>query len=246
MPIMRNLSTDYGEVYIGADEEIYAWMLGAIEEAVLNKDATLARIGLSGGSTPKAFYTWCTDNDVMSPLIAHQCCWTTSDERHVLQDSPESNFGNACRMMLNPLKVPQANRWPWPTLLTPGGAAKNVNDQWDRYVKHKRGFNLCFLGLGEDCHTASLFPQCPLIGSGLDENFAAVEWPERGWRLTITEAGLARSDKIVVAVTGAGKQDALYSVFHGTFDPFHKPAQVLKPMAKQVVWLLDEAAAQKL
>ena len=243
---MRNLSTDYGEVYIGTDEEIYAWMLGAIEEGVLNKDDNLARIGLSGGSTPKAFYKWCADNDVMSPLISFQCRWTTSDERHMLQDSLDSNFGNAARMMLNPLKVPRANRWPWPTLLTPNNAAKNVNDQWDKQVSREKGFDVCFLGMGDDCHTASLFPGCSLIGSGIDENFAAVEWPERGWRLTVTEAGLARSKKIVVAVTGAGKQEALHEVFHGPFDPMKKPIQVLKPMAKNVVWLLDEAAAQKL
>ncbi len=243
---MRHLSTDYGDAYIGTDDEIYAFMLGAIEEAVLNKDDDLARIGLSGGSTPKAFYKWCVENDAMSPLISHQCRWTTSDERHVLQDDPESNFGNAVRMMLGPLKVPRANLWPWPTLLTPKNAAKNVNAQWDKIIGREKGLNVCFLGMGDDCHTASLFPECPLIGSGVDESCAAVNWPGRGWRLTVTEAGLARSDKIVVAVTGAGKQDALHEVLYGEYDPFHKPAQVLKPMAKNVVWLLDEAASLKL
>lgn len=243
---MRHLSTDYGDVYIGTDDQIYAWMLGAIEDAVLHKDTDLATVGLSGGSTPKAFYQWCVEHDVLSPLVSYQCRWTTSDERHVLQDSPESNFGNAARMLLNPLNIPRANRWPWPTLLTPPNAAKNVNDQWDHLISREKGFDVCFLGMGDDCHTASLFPKCPLIGSGMHANFAAVEWPERGWRLTITEAGLARSKRIVVTVTGAGKQDALHEVFHGKYDPVNKPVQVLKPMAKNVVWLLDDAAAQKL
>ncbi|GAB4281898.1 MAG TPA: 6-phosphogluconolactonase [Opitutae bacterium] len=244
---MKHIDTHYGQVRLGTDEEIYASMLGFIEDAVLSRSRDLATIGLSGGSTPKAFYRWCIEEDTVSSLLAAQCLWATSDERDVPIGSEESNFGSAKRMFLDYLNIPKKTHyWPWPTILEPQEAAKNFNHQWEEHCGRDVCFDLCFLGMGPDCHTASLFPGCPLIGSGLEDNFAATEWPGRGWRLTITEAGLMRSKRIVIAVTGASKAEALHAVLHGDFNPKEKPAQVLKPMAEHVVWLVDETAGSQL
>ena len=102
------------------------------------------------------------------------------------------------------------------------------------------------MGLGEDCHTASLFPGSPLIGLHEKEFFAAVAPPAKGWRLTITEAGLNRCRNIVVMATGESKANALERVMKGPLDPYEKPAQVLGRVSAPVIWLLDEEAASGL
>ena len=99
------------------------------------------------------------------------------------------------------------------------------------------------LGLGDDSHIASLWPKCPLIGQQTGPRFTATEWPGRGWRLTITEAGLAQCAAIVVLVGGAGKAVALREIACGEFAPKLHPGQVLRAHASRVTWLADQEAA---
>ena len=108
------------------------------------------------------------------------------------------------------------------------------------------GFDLCLLGMGDDGHTASLFPLSPLIESGVEESFASVGVTGKGWRLTITPAGLQRCSQIVVSVQGSGKAAALKKALEGPFEPYKIPIQLLRHAAERVIWLLDEAAAAEL
>jgi 6-phosphogluconolactonase len=82
-----------------------------------------------------------------------------------------------------------------------------------------------------------------LIGQKNGPRFTATEWPGRGWRLTITEAGLAQCASIVVLVGGAGKAAALRAIAHGAFAPKLHPGQVLREHAAKVTWLADQEAA---
>jgi 6-phosphogluconolactonase len=167
----------------------------------------------------------------------------TSDERHVPLASADSNFGNADRELFQPLGVSPAMTIPWPVEFPPLPCASAFNRTWNTRFGAKQGFDVCFLGMGDDGHTASLFPGCPLIGAGVPENFAAVEWPGRGWRLTITEAGLARCARVVVITNGVAKNAALKAILRGPYDPKHHPSQVHRAYAARVTWLVDEAAA---
>jgi 6-phosphogluconolactonase len=91
-----------------------------------------------------------------------------------------------------------------------------------------------------------LWPQCPLIGAPALPRFVATEWPGRGWRLTITEAGLAQCGAVVVLVNGKAKASALLSVCAGEFEPARHPGQVLRALAHKVTWLADAEAASAL
>ena len=82
-----------------------------------------------------------------------------------------------------------------------------------------------------------------LIGQQTGPRFVATEWPGRGWRLTITEAGLAQCGAIVVLVGGAGKAAALREIACGDFAPKAHPGQVLREHAPRVTWLADQEAA---
>lgn len=240
---MKTLSTDYGEVRILTHEEIYQHTLAFIREAAAGAGEGLAPVGLTGGSTPKAFYQWVDENDALPLDVATKILWTTSDERCVPIDDDDNNFGHADRGMLTPLGLPAANRMPWPTELEPATCAADFNTQWNERYGAARAFDLCFVGMGGDNHTLSLFPQCPLIQEDPPENFASTLWPERGWRVTLTVAGLARCKRIVVSTTGEGKADALKAAIRGDHDPFHKPVQLVRPHAAKTVWLVDEPAA---
>lgn len=229
------LDSDYGSIKVGTSEAIYVAMADAINDARHS-------VGLSGGSTPKAFYNWAAEVRRVEPMAEKRLTWSVSDERCVPLYSDESNFGNAERGFLGPRGIDEANWMPAPVELEPEAAASAWNDGWAKRFSPDYCFDLCFLGMGDDCHTASLFPGSPLIGSGIKDNFAAVEVPGKGWRLTITEAGLGRCAAICVVVAGAGKAEALKAVMQGDFDPQQRPIQLLKANAPRVTWLCDEAA----
>ncbi|MEI6121672.1 MAG: 6-phosphogluconolactonase, partial [Opitutae bacterium] len=78
------------------------------------------------------------------------------------------------------------------------------------------------------------------------ERFTATEWPGRGWRLTITDAGLAECGKIIVLVNGKAKAPALASVCSGEYSPKQYPGQTLRSLSNRVVWLADADAASGL
>lgn len=237
---MKQKSTDYGTLIIGDLESIFQHCVQAIESTVQQYSAPL--IGLTGGSTPKAFYQWATQKQPFTESVLSQALWSTSDERCVPLASDDSNFGHADRGMLTPLHIADSRKRPWAVDSTPKAAADAFNQQW-KLENRTAALDLCFLGMGDDCHTASLFPQSPLIHNSPPEFFASVEVPNKGWRLTLTPQGLASCRNIIITVTGSAKIEALREVMLGTYAPFNKPVQLLKNCSKKVTWLIDPAAA---
>jgi 6-phosphogluconolactonase len=238
---MPSLVTSAGTVRVLSREESFAELARRINALAARGPAS---VGLSGGSTPKAFYAWAVRTGALTAEALARIDWHVSDERCVPEASDDSNFGHAVRGMLDALGVPAARRFPWPVELAPAAAAAAYEAAWARRSPDK-AFDLCVLGLGDDSHIASLWPQCPLIGQKTGPRFTATEWPGRGWRLTITEAGLAQCASIVVLVGGAGKAPAMRAIAHGEFAPQLHPGQVLRAYADRVTWLSDrEAAAQ--
>jgi 6-phosphogluconolactonase len=232
------IQTLAGEVHVLTRDESFAELANLINQLASKGRAS---VGLSGGSTPKAFYSWAVKTDALSAEAIAQIDWHVSDERCVPLDSDDSNFGHAQRGLLNPLKVSAKNYHPWPVDKSPAEAAKTYNQAWKDQSPQKT-FDLCVLGLGDDSHIASLWPQCPLIGTQ-SERFVATEWPGRGWRLTITEAGLAECGKIIVLVNGKAKAPALAAVCSGEYDPKQHPGQTLRSLSNRAIWLADEDAA---
>ncbi len=200
-------------------------------------------IAFAGGSTPQDWFRWCATTRALPATVAHGAHFTVSDERHVPTDDPQSNFGHADRLLLDPLAVPAAHRHPWPVNLLPCAAAENYRATMRSVADSVRAYDLCFLGLGDDAHTASLFPGSSLLRDDGEALFAAVEVPGKGWRLTITPTGLRACGLIVVMALGAAKAPALARVLRGHDDLPNTPAQILKTCADRVLWLVDAPAA---
>lgn len=243
---VKELSSSYGRVFIGTKEDCFRTAAFLAEgqrgQNPLRRHFTWA---LTGGSTPKEWYRWCVEKRSLSPAMVATAHWFVSDERYVRVDSHESNFGNADRLLLKPLDIPAERKHPWSTNIAPGLAAVEfgrVNAPW---FGRDRTFDVCFLGLGDDCHTASLFPGSPLLRDDGGSYFAAIDVPDKGWRLTITPSGLRAAGLVVVMALGAGKAEALHRVLAGPVDPLSVPAQILRKHAHNVVWLADEEAAAK-
>lgn len=243
---MKELSSSYGRVFIGTKEQCFRTAVFLAEgQRGRNPQKKHFTWALTGGSTPKEWYQWCVARDALSPATLATAHWFVSDERYVRIDSHESNFGTADRLLLKPLGIPAERKHPWSTNIAPGLAAVEFQRSNAPWFGRDRTFDVCFLGMGDDGHTASLFPGSPLLRDDGGHFFAAIDVPEKGWRLTITPSGLKACGLIVVMVLGEGKAEALHRVLAGDWDPMQTPAQIMKDCRDKVVWLVDEAAAGK-
>jgi len=241
---MKETILDTGARFlVGTKEELYDQAAVQVAEARSAGGNEGAVVACSGGSTPQDWYRWCVQTRALSAAAVAQTHFTVSDERCVPLADPQSNFGHADRLLLDPLGVPRAHRHPWAVDLTPPAAVAEHRATIASLAGPGRAYDLCFLGLGDDSHTASLFPGSPLLDDDQGELFATIEVPRKGWRLTITPAGLRACQHVVVLALGAGKAPAVRRVFREPFDPVNVPTQILQKCGAKVLWLLDEAAA---
>jgi 6-phosphogluconolactonase len=245
---MKQVQSPLGEVHIGTQQALYETFVQLIRETVKATNYPPG-VALTGGSSPKSFFEWLALHPDSLPELKKDIIFTVSDERHVPIESEDSNYGNALRLFFEPMGVEVDHRFPWDTNRSPEDAASWYAMLWELSFGTDNTYDLCMLGMGDDCHTASLFPGSPLLRSDWNQglNFASVAVPGKGYRLTITPRGLSRCGKIVVMVTGADKAAALHRVFHGEdLKITEVPVALLGSFPEKVVWLIDEAAASQL
>lgn len=243
---MKTERTPYGTLEIGEQEELFGRAVELAEERLAKNDIPKPSWAMAGGATPKAFFRYCQENDAIPKPFVEHGTWYTSDERMVPTSSDESNFGNLDRLLLKPYGILEENKYPWPTDMAPHEAARVFNELWNKVRGPAECFDVCFLGMGDDCHTASIFPHSPLLARPVEANFASVEVPSKGSRLTITPHGLSKCGIIIVMAMGESKAVPLASVFNGISQPDLRPAQILNHYSDRVHWLVDTAAGAKL
>ncbi len=209
-------------------------------------------IALSGGETPRLLYERLAAEPRRStiPWDRVQVFW--GDERCVPPDDPRSNFRMARETLLDrvPVVPAHAHRMPGDRADL-DRAARDYADELRRHVPQTPDgwprFDLVLLGLGEDAHTASLFPGTPVLR---ETARAVVAYRVPGQdiaRMTLTPPALNHAREIVFLVSGERKAGALRSVVAGPRRPEQIPAQLIEALAGgRVVWLVDRAAASAL
>lgn len=187
-------------------------------------------IGLSGGGTARRCYARLAEEDTVD--------WSgvevlVSDERWVPVDHDDSNEGMARRVLLDGVPVAAVH-----SLREAGETIDEAADAYDRLVAGYERIDLLHLGLGDDAHTASLFPGSPALA--VDDRYVVATGDERHEhpRLTFTFPGIAKARLVVVTVSGEGKREAFARARAG--DPA-APASRIE--AESVLWLVDPAAA---
>jgi 6-phosphogluconolactonase len=106
--------------------------------------------------------------------------------------------------------------------------------------------DLVLLGLGEDGHTASLFPGQPAVHETTHRVLAVLDPAGKLWRVTLTPPILNAARHVTFVVAGASKATRLRQVLEGPFTPALLPAQAIRPAQERLTWMVDEAAAGEL
>jgi 6-phosphogluconolactonase len=211
-----------------------------------------ARIAISGGTTPKAMFALLADQSqpyyAQIPWAQLELFWV--DERCVPPDHPESNYGAAKQVMLDdvPLKPEQILRMEGE--LEPEVAASRyeaaIRNAFRLEGAEAPTFDLILLGMGDDGHTASLFPHT----DGLNEMGRLVianHVPQKDtWRITLTWPVIVQARAVAFLIEGNAKAEVLHEVMQGAYDPETYPSQLIRPQSGQLTLLLDAAAASKL
>jgi len=216
---------------------------------------------LAGGNTPKSFFDTLTSVEYYKENIPwSQIHFFFGDERYVHADDPESNYHTAWEHLFSKIPINPENVYRIPTELSdPKKAAQNYEATLRKIFRIKDDdfppFDLVYLGLGANGHTASLMPESDIVMCYLNSSFpdkshqltAALFVSELNmYRITLTVPAINNAKNIIFLVTGANKATAVWHVLEGHADPAHFPAQLIHCMQGETIWYLDQAAARKL
>lgn len=246
------------DIHVTADAEAVAAF--AADEFVARAAAAIKARGfftvaLSGGSTPKRLYQLLAER---SNASWHKIVdWNAvhlffGDERAVAPDHADSNFRMATEAMISKIPIPPANvhRIKGEEKDAAKAAADYQQDLVDFFSSKKRTargvarFDLVYLGMGADGHTASIFPGTTAVKE------------ERAWvtapfvakfnthRITMTAPVLSNAERILFLCAGADKAETLKAVITGPYRPDVHPCQLIRPADGALTWVLDPAAAK--
>lgn len=215
-------------------------------QAIMERDRFL--VALNGGNTPaRLFHLLATDfRDHVEWRKVH-VFW--GDERCVPPTDAGSSYGQAWSTLLSHLPMPSSNVHRIKGELGPTEASKDYSLilkgfahpplEWPR-------FDLVYLGVGEDGHTASLFPGSPVDVSAPAVPVTAHYQDRPANRVTLTPVVFNSARTVVFMATGEKKAEILTTVLSDGYHPELYPAQRVQPTDGSLIWLVDEAAASRL
>ncbi|HEX3558686.1 MAG TPA: 6-phosphogluconolactonase [Pyrinomonadaceae bacterium] len=205
-------------------------------------------VALSGGSTPRRIYELLASDDYRTQVSWPSVHIFFGDERTVPPDHADSNYRMANEAMLSQVPVPLKNVHRMNGV---GDAAASASE----YESELRAFfgdrtwprlDLVMLGMGDDGHTASLFPGSAALEE--QSKWVTANWVEKfqTWRITLSAPAINAARHVLFLVTGAGKAERLREVLKGEREPARLPSQLIQPSDGTLSWFLDRAAAAKL
>jgi 6-phosphogluconolactonase len=200
---------------------------------------------LSGGSSPKKLYELLASGAYRSKINWSKVFFFFGDERYVPADDPDSNFRMAQLALFDPLGISEDHIFAIDTTLPADESARAYEEDVRVHFKNRPcTFDLILLGLGDNAHTASLFPHTRVLHE--TKALVAAEFIEevKMFRITFTAPLINLGRAVVFLVYGAGKAEAVRQILEEPRDIERYPAQLIGK--KNSIWFLDKAAAAKL
>ena len=233
-------------------EEITKQAADAFTEAVLKAVAarSIARVAVSGGSTPKAVFELLASEPYLSKIPWNQLQLFWVDERCVPPTHDESNYRMTKESMLDKVPLSAENIHRMEGELDPEEAASHYEATLRNAFRLEGAqtptFDLIWLGLGPDGHTASLFPHTEGL-EDMSHLVIANHVPQKNtWRITLTWPVIIEGREVAFLIEGEEKAEMVRTVWAGTYDPENWPAQLIRPASGKLTLMLDSAAAAHL
>lgn len=218
-------------------------------------------VALSGGSTPKSMFSLLAADPFLDTVPWESIYLFWGDERCVPPDHAESNYRMTKEALLSKAPIPEANVFRIPAELSdPEQAAQEYSTTLSSFFLTGPGaaqsgtaplsalprFDLVFLGMGPDGHTASLFPGTTALHAG--DQIAVANYVEKfkANRITLTAATINNARNVTFLAAGADKAETLSSVLEGSYQPEVYPSQLIRPRNGTLLWMVDEASARLL
>ena len=204
-------------------------------------------VALSGGNTPNLMYDLLAQIENVKKVDWRKIFIFWGDERYVSYNNKNNNAFQAKSHLLDMVPIPQNNIFRIPV----SGDYKMDALHYEETIKiffnaSRPQFDLIFLGLGEEGHTASIFPGSEL----LNEKDALVKdvyvIAKQMQRISFTPVLINAAKEVVFMAAGKSKSEAVKETLEGNYQPQLYPAQIIKPLDGNITWLLDEDAALKL
>jgi len=207
-------------------------------------------VALSGGSTPKSLFQLLSSDEYKNKVDWSKVFFFFGDERNVALDGKDSNFRMADENLFAPLQIPDANIFRWNT---EAEDAQLIAEDYETAIlvffslsdeELFPRFDLIFLGMGADGHTASLFPQTQALKETKRNAVANRIEKLDTTRLTLTFPAINNAANLIFLVKGADKAETLREVLQGEFQPEKYPAQAVKLNDGKLLWLIEKKAAE--
>jgi 6-phosphogluconolactonase len=208
-------------------------------------------IALSGGSTPKMLFERLAQEDLRDQVDWSRIHVFWGDERAVPPDHEDSNYRVASELLLHRVPILAANVHRIHGEKEPLIAARDYEDDLRAYFSAQPSqrdtlvarFDLVLLGMGDDGHTASLFPGAAAIHE--TQHWVCAYQVEKldAWRISLTPLAINGARQVTFVVTGENKAKRLRQVLYGPYQPNALPSQSIRPTQGRLLWMLDEAAA---
>ena len=212
------------------------------------KESDSFHVALSGGSTPKIVFDVLA-NEFGSDLDWNKVHFYWGDERCVPPTDDESNYKMTVEHLLSKIEIPEENIHRIKGENEPKGEAVRYSEVIEQYLSESNGiptFDLVILGMGDDGHTASIFPhEIDLWHS--EKTCEVAVHPDSGQRrITITGKIINAAATVAFLVTGEGKAEKVGEIVRGTGSFKDYPATLVAPKSNNLYWFLDDAAAANL
>jgi len=204
-------------------------------------------VALTGGSSPAQLYNLLTQHPYKEQVPWNQTYVFWGDERWVPLTDERSNYKMAFNTLLDKVPVPSSHIFPMWGEALPEKFAQEYEAQLQKHFDATAPqFDLILLGMGDDGHTASLFPGTVVLNEQEQWVQAYYLEPQAMYRITLTAPFINQAHKIVFLTYGEKKAPALIQVLEGERNPEKYPAQLIQPQQGETIWLVDDAAAKQL